>query len=700
MTFHVGIPRSPSAFVKAAREIEHPFVEIVLEDVLVQAVFNVLTAGVQGTQARREQVLARWQHLAETGEEDEEYLHTLMHPETRRVLQGKRLHLFASMLEDIGAGFGEDLVEYMFRGFPLVGAMPAFGLFDEEPSPAHAIGVEELARRAADCQKTCAESVGPSGDETLDFEVEQITEEEVAKGWLAGPYCPSALNREYGVWLPARRFGIRQGRKTRVIDDYSLHGQNDAAAASEKVDMSGIDTLAAVSRLVLASAQSRDRTLELELSSGVVLRGRLHDSWVGDAAADLVGRVWDLSSAYRQCARAPEHAQWSIVAVWSPTAGKVHYYTQPVLPFGARGSVYGFCSVSRALWLVMVAGLDLWVGNYVDDYPHVELADLAEHTTGVVERFFNLLGWDLKEAPGFSKVFEPLGVVCNLESSTDGEIVFANKASRVAEIEQVIAKIRHDRFLPRPLAREVRGRFQFSAGQIFARRGARAVKALGKVADGHSRGEHDVNETICALEELAAFLKNGRPHSVLACPPLPALLFTDGACEESAGALVASMGAVLFLPEGGVHYFGCTIGPEVLKLWTRGGSQQVIGQAELLPVVMAKVVWAELLKESFLLTFIDNESAKFALIAGSSPVDASSHLVAASGELDALLGIRQWCCRVPTASNIADAPSRLEFGTLVSMGATAHQLFAHGRRWPTDQRRVSSWKSIADRLGE
>ena len=75
----------------------------------------------------------------------------------------------------------------------------------------------------------------------------------------------------------------------------------------------------------------------------------------------------------------------------------------------------------------------------------------------MVDRFFNLLGWDVKDAPDFSKVFEPLGVVCNLESSTDGEIVFSNKATRVVELEQAIDQIRRDRFISRPLARELRG---------------------------------------------------------------------------------------------------------------------------------------------------------------------------------------------------------------------------------------------------
>ena len=45
-----------------------------------------------------------------------------------------------------------------------------------------------------------------------------------------------------------------------------------------------------------------------------------------------------------------------------------------------------------------------------------------------------------------------------------------------------------------------------------------------------------------------------------------------------------------------------------------------MGQAEVLPVLVAKVTWAKHLKHRKVLWFIDNDSAKAALGSGSSPV--------------------------------------------------------------------------------
>ena len=104
------------------------------------------------------------------------------------------------------------------------------------------------------------------------------------------------------------------------------------------------------------------------------------------------------------------------------------------------------------------------------------------------------------------------------------------------------------------------------------------------------------------------------------------------------------------------------------------------------------------MSDRYVLTFVDNESAKHALIVGISPVVSSAKLVSLSGELDAALEIRQWCARVPTASNIADAPSRLDFSELQRDGSIGYQVFAPSSRCPLSLQRLKSWQCIADRL--
>eukprot|EP00971_Amphidinium_carterae_P125539 2487057-Amphidinium_carterae.1 len=61
-----------------------------------------------------------------------------------------------------------------------------------------------------------------SSDAELDGKVWATTLDEVEKGWLEGPLSDAQLESKAGPnWVPNHRFGLRQGRKIRVIDDFS-----------------------------------------------------------------------------------------------------------------------------------------------------------------------------------------------------------------------------------------------------------------------------------------------------------------------------------------------------------------------------------------------------------------------------------------------------------------------------------------------
>ena len=59
------------------------------------------------------------------------------------------------------------------------------------------------------------------------------TRREVLQGWATGPHSEEDLDKE-GGWLCARRFGIMQSSKLRVVDDYSEPFVNATFAAQEK----------------------------------------------------------------------------------------------------------------------------------------------------------------------------------------------------------------------------------------------------------------------------------------------------------------------------------------------------------------------------------------------------------------------------------------------------------------------------------
>eukprot|EP00435_Cladocopium_sp_Y103_P029262 s1712_g7.t1 len=89
--------------------------------------------------------------------------------------------------------------------------------------------------------------------------------------------------------------------------------------------------------------------------------------------------------------------------------------------------------------------------------------------------------------------------------------------------------------------------------------------------------------------------------------------------------------------------------------------KQVIAQAEIFPVLVAKDTWKELLENRSVLWFLDNESARMALIRNISPILDNFCLLQLNPKLDVNIQARHWYNRAPSKSNPSDAASRLEF---------------------------------------
>ncbi len=142
-------------------------------------------------------------------------------------------------------------------------------------------------------------------------------------------------------------------------------------------------------------------------------------------------------------------------------------------------------------------------------------------------------------------------------------------------------------------------------------------------------------------------------------------MFTDGAVEE-AGVTVGA-----FLAGGGMppEAWGQTVPPEVVKTWSRGVAGHVVGQAEIAPVLASLVHWKDRLRGRRILVFLDNDSSRISLVKGYSESPPSAHLIEEIGAAETELDAHLWFARVPTASNPADGPSRLNFEEAANLGA-------------------------------
>jgi hypothetical protein len=140
----------------------------------------------------------------------------------------------------------------------------------------------------------------------------------------------------------------------------------------------------------------------------------------------------------------------------------------------------------------------------------------------------------------------------------------------------------------------------------------------------------------------------------------PILIFTDGAVEGVA----VTVGAVILdfacKPPLAVS-FGGHVDPSILAEWKKFSGEQVIGQAEILPVLLSRMWLGGKATGRRLLCFIDNNSARHALSRGRSTIPSSNCLIKAVIKADFLCKSMSWYSRVPTHSNPADRPSRLDF---------------------------------------
>ena len=72
--------------------------------------------------------------------------------------------------------------------------------------------------------------------------------------------------------------------------------------------------------------------------------------------------------------------------------------------------------------------------------------------------------------------------------------------------------------------------------------------------------------------------------------------------------------------------------------------------------------------------YLDNEAAKGALIAGATPSGNGSWLVRSFTVREMQCQLKVWFARVPTSSNVADKPSRLDVSELTAEGVSREQL--------------------------
>ena len=681
----VGIPWSVREFTAQACAAPHPAsTKTMVSDELAKAIFKNLTSTPAEVLARRRTLLAFWGARAEVLKAEDDKIIADAHPDVRAVIQGqcgtKRL-LLGKELATAASYPHPEIFEGQAAGFPLVGSLPR-NLAFPQAEPDEVQSVEWLEAQAGFAH-AATEAKARATDPVMAKAVWDKTCEELEKGFLRGPLTAQQLTNKYGAkWIASPRFGVSQKDVVRCIDDFSVFWINICFAAYFKVDLGGVDEIAAILRTFLDAVRN-DGSVVVHLSDGTVLRGQLPTGVSPAKARRLLGKCIDLKSAYRQLARDPAHAAFSLIAVYNSATDQTEFFELLAMAFGSRAAVYAFNAVARAFQYMLVSVFGVIAANYYDDYPLIEPAETAESAGSTAVQVFEMLGWEVKSETKQAKVselFSALGVVFDLSSTAQGYASVRNKPERVIDLTAEIKDVLEKRQFRAAHCESLRGKLRYAAGQTFGRCGGLAFRLLGEHIEIRRPWSPEAE---MALGWFLTFLANAAPRDVRPTPSFGhAVVFTDAACEDD-GALVTA-GAVIWLPHSRSFEFLYYRVPEfVTKSWRSSASGQVIGQAELHPVVIAKLTWAEALRKTLAVFFVDKDSARDALIRGYSPVLASCGIIAQSSAADAALGLCSWYERVPSPSNIGDGPSRGEFGPLLAIGARRVRPVLPDS-WPTD----------------
>ena len=411
------------------------------------------------------------------------------------------------------------------------------------------------------------------------------------------------------------------------------------------------------------------------------MAGVLHSDWTVESARSVLAQCVDLKSAYKQLVRHSDDASISIVAVWNTETKKTDLYESVALPFGSSGSVYGFNRCSYALRKIFIRFFKMTLTSFFDDFPWLEWAPMSEVTARVSKDTLGHLGWSVSvdKLKPFRSLFEALGVEFDLGGlPTRGSLVISNTLKRRVSVVEEIRKLLESGFIAQYQAASLRGRLLYGEAQHWGRIMSLTTQLLAHRAQGTGCGiiDHELSE---ALTIASWIMENSSPRTLFPWTKEEKcnIVFVDAAAEDLPGHenQLVSIGAVIFterLPAP--EYFGFVLDKEIVAHWQSTGSKQVIAQAELLPIVVAKWVWGSVLSHSKTIFFQDNESARESLIRSYSPVWSSRELIVLSKIADASRSSIDWYARVPTAANIADGPSRMDFVHVNSMGAVQLQV--------------------------
>ena len=657
-----GTPWSPDEFVFQAVKAGHPSkFKSFLPSQLAQCVERYFTMNVAQRTKLRVEMLKYWMKRLLQLRDDEKRFHETLHCDVESVLKTKRILIWKEMLQHISY---EDMgvVTEFCNGSKLTGPTEVSGLWPRKFSPA-TLTEDDIKDAAARQRPSLTYEQVVFFDEDIAVSVWDQTMDEVAKGDIEGPLELDAVPMHFPM---SRRFGIRQGGKIRCVDDFSGSGVNATAQPLESPKPHTLDVLAGLISSTMESC---------------------------DSSCNWVARSFDLKSAYRQCAVCPESAPFSYIVVGNPLTKTLKAFRMKALPFGSVKSVHSFLRVVASVWAILTNIFCVLSTNYFDDFVSIADARESSNVDHVVKTLFGMLGWkyaqDGPKAPPFADSVTALGVRLNVSNLHQGEVTISNTDSRTQELSHTIQVILQRGSLSRHEALRLRGRMQFASGQLFGRLAKRCLAYVTQHAYGTTSPALG-KEAVDALTRYLNFLGDNIPRMLTKAFEVTWFLFTDASFEPMGETPFSGVGAVLVGPSGKkFRFFSAVLSDELLKKMNPSQRKTIIFECEFFTVLCAMYIWCEFLKRCNVVAHMDNDGVRDCLIACHCSSPNAVPILDACIKMESFLEWNVWYTRVPTESNIADDPSRLELGNLLKCGCARDEISCD-----------DIWTQLVERSGE
>lgn len=227
------------------------------------------------------------------------------------------------------------------------------------------------------------------------------------------------------------------------VDNYNESQVNDAVTIANRCTVDGVDTISA---------------------TGAMYHQGMREHHTADR---LLGRSFDLKSAYRQLAVSDASLKWARLAVYDPHEALTKVFQQYSLPFGAKASVIAFIHCARMIQF-LAHRLMIVATCYFDDYVVFSRSSLSKNTEMAFSTLLHILGWKYDtsglKADTMSQIISALGVEFCLEKAADGIIEVRNTKRRKRELDSQISAAIAEGKLSSTASASLRGRLGFAEG--------------------------------------------------------------------------------------------------------------------------------------------------------------------------------------------------------------------------------------------